>query len=77
MEQNDAEEIRKHLMQTSEEYKQLAQQHEQLEARIAEMENDPHFTEQDELEEHRLKKMKLQVKDQMEEMVIRSKAQHV
>ena len=77
MEQNDAEEIRKHLMQTSEEFKKLAQQHEQLEAQIAKMENDPHFTEQDELEEHRLKKLKLQTKDQMEEIVIRSKAQHV
>ena len=77
MEQNDAEEIRMHLMQTSEEFQQLARQHEKLDAQVTEMENDPNFTEQDEMEEHRLKKLKLQTKDQMEEMVTRSKAQHV
>ncbi len=77
MEQNDAEEIRMHLMQTSEEFQQLARQHEQLGAQVTEMENNPHFTEQDEIEEHRLKKLKLQAKDQMEEIVSRYKAQHV
>ncbi len=77
MEANDTDEIRKHLMQTSEEYREMARQRQEYKTQVLALENNPHATEQDEIEEHRLKKLKLHLKDQMEEMVSRYKAQHV
>jgi uncharacterized protein YdcH (DUF465 family) len=77
MDRNEADEIKAHLMQTSEEFRELARQHQYYDAEVSELENNPHATAQDEIEEHRLKKLKLHLKDQMEEMVSRYKAQHV
>ena len=77
MDQKEADEIKQHLMQTNDEYRELARQHQVYKAQVTELENNPQATELDELEEHRLKKLKLHLKDQMEEMVSRYKAQHV
>jgi hypothetical protein len=77
MERQEIEEIKTHLMQTSEEYQELARRHQALDEKIAHLETDPHVTPEDEVEEHRLKKIKLHLKDQMEEMVSRYKTQHV
>ena len=77
MERNAQEDIKAHLMQTSEEYRLLADRHQEYDRLIEHMETKPHVTEQDEVEEHRLKKLKLHLKDQMEEMVSRYKTQHV
>jgi uncharacterized protein YdcH (DUF465 family) len=77
MERQDTEEIKTHLMQTSEEFRELARRHQTLDEKVAQLENDPLATAEDEIEEHRLKKIKLHLKDQMEEIVSRSKAQHV
>lgn len=77
MERNAQEEIKAHLMQTSEEYRLLADRHQEYDRLIDQMETKPHVTQQDEVEEHRLKKLKLHLKDQMEEMVSRYKTQHV
>ena len=77
MERQEADEIKTHLMQTSEEFRDLAQRHQSLDVRVAELESNPHATEEDEIEEHRLKKLKLRLKDQMEEIVSRARVQHV
>jgi uncharacterized protein YdcH (DUF465 family) len=77
MEQKEADEIKQHLMQTSEEYRELSRQHQYYKAQVMDLEKNPHATEQDEIEQHRLKKLKLHLKDQMEEMVSRYKTQHV
>ncbi len=77
MERNAQEEIKAHLMQTSEEYRLLADRHQEYDRLIDQMETKPHVTQQDEVEEHRLKKLKLHLKDQMEEIVSRYKTQHV
>ena len=77
MERNAQEDIKAHLMQTSEEYRLLADRHQEYDRLIDQMETKPHVTPQDEVEEHRLKKLKLHLKDQMEEMVSRYKTQHV
>lgn len=69
MEQNDAEAIKEHLLETSQEYRDMARQHLELD-RMAQ-------GEQDDVEGHRLKKLKLQIKDQMEGMVARYKTQTV
>lgn len=77
MERQDTEEIKTHLMQTSEEFRELVRRHQTLDEKVAQLENDPLATAEDEIEGHRLKKIKLHLKDQMEEIVSRSKAQHV
>jgi uncharacterized protein YdcH (DUF465 family) len=77
MENQEIEDIKKHLMQTSEEFQELARRHQALDEKVAQLENDPQATADDEIEEHRLKKIKLHLKDQMQEFVSRYKTQHV
>ena len=59
------EELKAHLLSTNEQFRTLAEQHAQLKHRIEEIESKSHVTEEDELEEQRLKKLKLHAKDQM------------
>ncbi len=75
MDQQETDEIKTHLMQTSEEFRELAQRHQNLDLRVADIERNPHATEEDEIEEHRLKKLKLHAKDQMEELIGRTRVQ--
>jgi uncharacterized protein YdcH (DUF465 family) len=63
------EHFKAHLLATNEHFRTLAEQHAQLKHQIEEIESKPHVTEVDELEEQRLKKMKLHVKDQMNEIL--------
>ena len=69
----DDEEIKAHLASTNEQFRSLSEQHAQLKRQIEEIEGKPHVTEADELEEQRLKKLKLHVKDQMNELVAQHK----
>ena len=71
------EELKAHLMSTSEEFRALAAQHAELHKKLEALEAKSHPTPQDEVEEHRLKKQKLRLKDQMNEILARYKAQHV
>ena len=64
-------------MATSEEFRRLAAQHSEYAHRLDDLETHPHLTYEEELEETRLKKLKLRVKDQMEALVAEYKAQHV
>ena len=70
-------ELKAHLMATSEEYRQLAAQHAEYERQLDAIEAKPHVTPEDEVEEHRIKKLKLHVKDQMNEILAHSKAEKV
>ena len=76
MERQETEDIKTHLMQTSEEFRELARRHQSLDEKVAQLEHDPLATAEDEIEEHRLKKIKLHLKDQMEEILSRYKTQH-
>jgi uncharacterized protein YdcH (DUF465 family) len=67
------EDFKAHLLATNEHFRTLAEQHAQLKHQIEEIESKPHVTEVDELEEQRLKKMKLHVKDQMNEILFTHK----
>ena len=62
---NQDEELKAHLLSTNEQYRSLAEQHAQLKHQVEDLERKSHFTSEDELEEQRLKKLKLQIKDQM------------
>ena len=66
MERNAQEELKAHLMESNEEYRRLASQHSDLAKSLDALEELPHLTHEEQLEETRLKKMKLRLKDQME-----------
>ena len=70
MERNTQEEIKAHLMATSEDFRKLAAQHADFARKLEDLEALPHLTEQEQLEEVRLKKLKLRLKDQMESIIL-------
>ena len=63
------EAIREQLMVTSEEYRRLREEHARYSAQLEQLASKTYLTEQEQLEEVRLKKLKLRVKDQMEMLV--------
>jgi len=75
--ENNQEELKAHLMETSEEFRALAAQHCQFHKQLETLEAKEHLTTEEEVEEHRLKKVKLRIKDQMNEMLGRYKTQQV
>jgi len=77
MERNAQEELKAHLMATHEEFRQLASQHSQYAKQLDQLEALPHLTDQEQLEEVRLKKLKLRLKDQMEAIMSQSRSQQV
>ncbi len=56
-------------MQTNEEFRRLAHQHLEYKQKVEELESKPYLTEQEEVEEHKLKKLKLHLKDVMEQLI--------
>jgi uncharacterized protein len=70
-------ELKAHLMATSEEFRQLVAQHAEFDRLLDAIEAKPHVTPEDEIEEHRIKKLKLRVKDQMNELMAHYKAAKV
>jgi uncharacterized protein len=77
MEINPQDELKAHLMATSDEFRALAAQHAQYHKLLEELEAKQHLTDAEQVEEVRLKKQKLHLKDQMNEVLARYKAQHV
>ncbi|MGD1090374.1 MAG: YdcH family protein [Bryobacteraceae bacterium] len=77
MEMNPLEELKAHLMATSEEFRELAAQHLRYHKLLEELEAKPHLSDQEQVEEVRLKKQKLRLKDQMNSILAQYKAQHV
>ncbi len=64
-----AEATREQLMATNEQYQNLRKEHTRYAAELEKLTSKAHLSEQEQLEEIRLKKLKLRVKDQMEMMV--------
>jgi uncharacterized protein YdcH (DUF465 family) len=71
------EDLKAHLTATSEEFREVAAQHAEFHKKLEALEAKPRLTAEDELEEHRLKKQKLRLKDQMNQIMARYKGQHV
>ena len=63
------EEIKEHLMSANPEFRRLVEEHKQYEGKLEELHSRQHMSEQDHLEEVRLKKKKLHLKDQMNSMI--------
>jgi uncharacterized protein YdcH (DUF465 family) len=68
---NDFEELKRQLLQSDEQYRQLATRHHDLDEQIHNLTDRPYLTQPEQLEEVRLKKVKLRVKDQMENILRR------
>ena len=77
MENNTQDELKAHLMANSDEYRSLASQHAQLHQQLEELEAKHHLSDQEQIDEVRIKKQKLRLKDQMNEILARHREQHV
>ncbi|MEQ1948201.1 MAG: YdcH family protein [Bryobacteraceae bacterium] len=71
------EELKTHLMATNEEFRTLAAQHAELKQQLQAIEAKGHLTLEDEDREHEIKKQKLLLKDQMNQMLARQKPEQV
>jgi uncharacterized protein YdcH (DUF465 family) len=70
----DFEELKRKLLQTDEEFRQIAALHHDLDEKIHSLATRPYLSEPEQLEEVRLKKKKLHLKDQMEDILRRHRA---
>jgi uncharacterized protein YdcH (DUF465 family) len=71
------DDLKAHLMATDEHFRELAEQHSDYDHKLQELEGKHALTDEEQLEEVRLKKLKLRLKDQMAEVMSRYKAEHV
>ncbi|HJR58086.1 MAG TPA: YdcH family protein [Vicinamibacterales bacterium] len=67
----DFEEVKRKLLQTDEEFRQLATQHHDLDERLHNYATRHYLTQPEQVEEVTLKKQKLHLKDQMESILRR------
>lgn len=65
------DELKAHLMESNEQFRLLVQQHAEYSRRLEELEARPHLSSEEQVEEVKLKKIKLRLKDQMQEMMSR------
>jgi uncharacterized protein YdcH (DUF465 family) len=70
----DAQQLRNVLLQNDEEYRHLAEQHNQLDVRLNEIVGHAYPSNAEEIEKATLKKRKLQMKDRMERILRRHQA---
>ena len=66
MDRNAQEELKAHLLQTDEEFRRMVNEHSDFAHKLDELASRPHLTEQEQIEEVRLKKLKLHMKDRIE-----------
>jgi len=64
----DTQEVKNQLLQSDQGFRQLAEQHHQLDDRLHQLTERHYLSESEQLEEATLKKRKLALKDRMEEM---------
>jgi uncharacterized protein len=72
----DFEELKRQLLQTDEEFRQLATQHHDLDEKLHNLTARNYLSEPEQLEEVKLKKRKLHLKDQMEIIIRRYRSDH-
>jgi uncharacterized protein YdcH (DUF465 family) len=77
MEKFSQEELKAYLLQSNEEFRVLAEKHAEYKRLIEQIEAKPRLSTADEAEEQRLKRLKLKLKDQMQDMMNRYRATQV
>jgi uncharacterized protein YdcH (DUF465 family) len=75
--ENSQDELRAHLIATSDEFRTLATEHAQYHKLLEDLEAKPYLTEAEQVEEVRLKKQKLRLKDQMNAILSHHRPQNV
>jgi uncharacterized protein YdcH (DUF465 family) len=68
---NEQSTLRERLLQTDQEFNQLAARHHELEDRLLQLTSKHYLSQPEQLEETNLKKQKLQLKDRMEDILRR------
>jgi uncharacterized protein len=69
------QDLKAHLMATNEEFKKLADEHHSYDEKLQQLARRHYLTDQEQVEEVRLKKLKLRLKDEMENMIRQYKRQ--
>ena len=72
----EAQEVKNFLLQSDQQFRQLAEQHHQLDHRLYQLIEKHYLSETEQVEEVTLKKRKLALKDQMESIVREYARQH-
>jgi uncharacterized protein YdcH (DUF465 family) len=72
----DFEELKRQLLQSDEEFRQLATQHHDLDEKLLNFASRHYLSEPEQIEEVTLKKRKLRLKDQMESILRRHRSDH-
>jgi uncharacterized protein len=70
----DSHDLKSRLLQTDDEFRQLATQHHELDQRLHTLASKPYLSQPEQLEETTLKKRKLQLKDRMEDILRRNRS---
>ena len=70
----DAHQLRDLLLQSDQEFRELAMKHHELDDRLHELSSRTYLSESEQIEEIQLKKRKLQLKDRMEGILQRARA---
>jgi uncharacterized protein YdcH (DUF465 family) len=70
------EQLKAHLMEADDEFRRLATQHCEYKKLLEAFSARPYLTPEEQVEETRIKKLKLRLKDQMQEMVEQYRHQH-
>ena len=69
MSMSDRDELKKDLMATDEEFRRLSEEHQRSERRLEEIQQKSLLSQDDEIEEKKIKLHKLMLKDRMEEIL--------
>ena len=72
-----AEDLKTLLIESNDEFRQLASKHHSLDGRLHELETKQYLSDSEQFEEVSLKKRKLQVKDRMEMILQEYRASHL
>jgi uncharacterized protein YdcH (DUF465 family) len=75
MQTANVSELKELLLKTDEEFRQLATQHHTLDERLHELSVKPYLSDVEQVEEVKLKKVKLQLKDRMEDILRRHRVE--
>jgi hypothetical protein len=73
---NQDEAIKEHLISSNPDFRRLVHEHHSYEAKLEVIRAQSHVTEEQQLEEVNLKKMKLNLKDQMNRMIQEYRLEH-
>lgn len=66
----EAQEVKHFLLQSHDQYRELAERHHALDDRLHELTEKPHLSDNEQFEETTLKKRKLALKDRMEQIAL-------